>query len=85
MVSGMTKQSGTLTTTREVTAALGGTKAVARLTGRKYSAAANWILGDNAQFPANTYVALNAALAAIGRTAPPSLWGMKIPAEETAA
>jgi len=79
MVVGMSKQSGTLTTTREVAAALGGTKAVANLTGRKYSAAANWVLESKAQFPANTYVALNAALASIGKSAPPSLWGMKIP------
>ena len=75
----MTKQSGTLTTTREVTAALGGTKAVANLTGRKYSAASNWLLESKGQFPPNTFVALNAALAKIGKSAPASLWGMKIP------
>ena len=75
----MTKETRTLTTTREVVAALGGTKAVANLTGRKYSAAANWVQDKNPQFPANTFVVLNAALAAIGKSAPPSLWGMKIP------
>ena len=75
----MTKQVVTLTTTREVAAALGGTKAVANLTGRKYSAAANWVQDKNPQFPANTFVALNAALAKIGKSAPPSLWGMKMP------
>ena len=75
----MTKETRTLTTTREVVAALGGTKAVANLTGRKYSAASNWLLESKAQFPPNTFVALNAALAKIGKTAPPSLWGIKIP------
>jgi hypothetical protein len=75
----MSKQSGTLTTTREVAAALGGTKAVANLTGRKYSAAANWVQNKRPQFPTNTYVVLSAALASIGKTAPPSLWGMKTP------
>jgi hypothetical protein len=75
----MSKKVGILITTREVAAALGGTKAVANLTGRKYSAAANWVLGDDPQFPANTFVVLNAALASIGKSAPPSLWGMKIP------
>jgi len=75
----MSKQSGTLTTTREVAAALGGTKVVANFTGRKYSAAANWVQNKRPQFPTNTYVVLSAALASIGKTAPPSLWGMKIP------
>lgn len=75
----MSKQASTLTTTREVAAALGGTKAVANLTGRKYSAAANWVQDKNPQFPANTYVVLSAALASIGKSAPPSLWGMKTP------
>lgn len=75
----MSKQADLLNTTREVTAALGGTKAVANLTGRKYTAAANWLLESKAQFPPNTFVALNAALAAIGKSAPASLWGMKIP------
>ena len=68
-----------LTTTREVTAALGGLKAVANLTGRKYNATTNWVSGEVQKFPPNTFVALNAALAAIGKSAPASLWGMKIP------
>jgi hypothetical protein len=72
-----------LTTTREVVTALGGTKSVARLTGRKYSAAANWPLSG--QFPANTYVAISAALAAIGKNAPPSLWGMTAAEKDSAA
>lgn len=77
----MSKSPTILTTTREVTAALGGIKAVANLTGRKYSAAGNWVQDRNPQFPANTYVVLNAALASIGKSAPPSLWGMKLPEE----
>ena len=79
----MSKRASILTTTREVTAALGGTQAVANLTGRKYSAAANWVQESKAQFPSNTFVVMNQALAAIGTSAPASLWGMKIP--ETAA
>lgn len=75
----MSKSSSTLTTTRDVTAALGGIKAVANLTGSKYSAAANWVQESKAQFPAKTFVVLSAALAAVGKSAPPSLWGMKIP------
>jgi hypothetical protein len=75
----MSNGSKNLTTVREVTAALGGIKAVANLTGRKYSAAANWGKEIAPQFPANTFVAINAALAAIGKSAPPSLWGMKQP------
>ncbi len=77
----MNQRAHILTTTREVTAALGGTKAVAHLTGRKYSAAANWVQDRNPQFPANTYVVMSDALAVIGKSAPASLWGMKIPAE----
>lgn len=71
-----------LSTARQVVTALGGTKAVAGLTGRKYSAAANWSLSG--QFPSNTYVTLSAALASIGKTAPPSLWGMKTSSEVAA-
>jgi hypothetical protein len=80
----MSKTPPNLITTREVVAALGGTQAVANLTGRKYSAASNWVSGRDQQFPANTYVALNAALASVGKSAPASLWGMKIPAEAEA-
>jgi hypothetical protein len=68
-----------LTTTREVVTALGGTKAVAGLTGRKYSAASNWLLESKGQFPPNTYVAMTSALALMGKSAPASLWGMKTP------
>lgn len=69
-----------LLTTAEVMDALGGTGAVAVLTGSKPSAASNWRGFDT--FPANTYVAMKAALEARGLTAPDSLWGMKAAAEE---
>jgi hypothetical protein len=66
--------SSDLTTTAEVMAALGGTTAVARLTNRKVTAASNWQSFD--KFPANTFVVMTEALRRIGRSAPPSLWGM---------
>lgn len=75
----MSNEQRNLTTTREVMAALGGIKAVASLTGRKYSAVSMWVVGADPQFPSNSFVVMNAALAAIGKSAPPSLWGMKIP------
>lgn len=63
-----------LTSAVEVIDALGGTSAVADLTHRKYTAAFNW-RSFNA-FPPNTYIVMTGALAAIGKTAPASLWGM---------
>lgn len=75
-----------LTTTGEVVDALGGIGAVAGLTGRKYTAAHNW-LGFQ-KFPSNTYLVMSAALAEKGKTAPASLWGMVEPspsAQESAA
>lgn len=71
-----------LTSTVSVMDALGGTRAVADLTGRTYSAAFNWRSFET--FPADTYVALTAALRAIDRTAPDSLWGM-VPVEQERA
>jgi hypothetical protein len=68
-----------LHTTSEIMDTLGGTQAVADLTGRKYSAAFNWRAHD--AFPANTYVVLVAALAEHGFRASPKLWGMKEPAQ----
>jgi hypothetical protein len=66
-------KSTSLTTTTSVIQALGGSAQVARLTGRKLSAASNW---HRAQaFPANTYVALSAALRARRLHAPVWLWG----------
>jgi hypothetical protein len=63
-----------LRTTTEIFEALGGTKAVALITGRKYSAAYNWRKAG--RFPANTFLKLKIALREKGHTAPASLWGM---------
>lgn len=65
-----------LHSTSEIMDELGGTHAVAELTGRKYSAAFNWRSQD--AFPANTYVALIHALEAKALTAAPALWGMSV-------
>jgi hypothetical protein len=61
-------------TAAEVVKALGGIKATAALTGRKYNAAANWPVFGH--FPSNTYVALTEALNRAGYRAPPTLWKM---------
>lgn len=63
-----------LETTSDVIAALGGTKAVAELTGRQYRAAFNW--HNFRKFPANTYLVMQTALRERGLSAPSSLWGM---------
>jgi hypothetical protein len=71
-----------LTTTEDVMHALGGTRAVAELTGRKYTAAAHWF--KFSCFPANTFLLISAALEERGYSAPPSLWGIPVP-EKSAA
>lgn len=63
-----------LTSTASIMDVLGGTRAVADLTGRTYAAAFNWRSFET--FPADTYVVLTAALREIDKTAPDSLWGM---------
>lgn len=63
-----------LHTPSEIMDALGGTNAVAELTGRTYGAAFNWRSQD--AFPSNTYVVLIRALEAKKLTASPKLWGM---------
>ncbi len=65
-----------LETTRDVIVALGGIKAVATLTGRRYSAAANW--NQFSKFPANTFHVMQLALQERGLAAPIALWGMKL-------
>lgn len=72
-----------LLTTSDVMDALGGNKIVAELTCSKPTAVSNW--RSFATFPANTYLALTEALLAKGKTAPASLWGMKMPAEQESA
>lgn len=65
-----------LDTVSAVVDALGGTKAVAALTRRKWdSAVSNWKT-ENA-FPTTTYSILKAALEAKGKTAPDRLWKME--------
>ena len=73
-----------LRTTLDVIIALGGNQAVADLTGSTNKAVSNW-RRPNETFPSNTYVSLLAALHAIGKTAPASLWNMKVPAEASAS
>jgi len=72
-----------LATTKEVFEALGGIQAVADLTGRDYSAAAQ----DNrlGKFPSRTYKIMTEALAAKGRRAPASLWGQVAAQDQAAA
>jgi hypothetical protein len=64
-----------LNTTSEVIEALGGIQAVRELTGRKYTAAHNWLRAK--QFPSNTYRKMTSALQDKGLSAPPSLWGQQ--------
>lgn len=72
-----------LETAADVVAQLGGIKAVAALTGRKYSAAANWPAFG--RFPPNTYLALTKALEQHQCMAPPTLWGMATAEQAQAA
>jgi hypothetical protein len=58
---------------------LGGNGPVAELTLSKPNAVSNW--RGFKTFPSNTFVAMTEALRARGKTAPASLWGMKMPAE----
>ena len=53
---------------------LDGISGVAKLTGAKYTAAANW--KQFGCFPPRTYVALQTALAEKGKSAPAKLWSM---------
>jgi hypothetical protein len=68
-----------LRTTLDVIIALGGNQPVADLTDSTNKAVSNWRGFET--FPSNTYVAMISALHAIGKTAPASLWNMKVPAE----
>lgn len=69
-----------LTTTRDVMEKLGDTAAVARMTGRKLSAASNWKNFD--AFPPDTFLVMQTELRRLGIEAPASLWGMVEPAAE---
>ncbi len=63
-----------LGTTKDVMDAIGGTSAVAKITGRTYNAAHNWRSFE--KFPANTFVVMSRALREKGLNAPAELWGM---------
>lgn len=71
----------TLHTVADVFEALGGNGGLESLTGSKPSAVSMWKRAE--KFPSNTYIAITAALLAIGKTAPATLWGMKMPASES--
>lgn len=64
-----------LETVEDVIEALGGTAAMARLTGSRMTAVSNWRRQYN-RFPARTYTHILAELEKVGKTAPASLWGM---------
>lgn len=64
-----------LHTASDVFDALGGNSGLEALTGSKPSAISMWKKAGS--FPANTYVVMTDALAAVGKRAPDSLWGMK--------
>jgi hypothetical protein len=73
-----------LHTVEQVIEELGGFDAVKELTNRN----GQWTVPmwkSRNKFPPNTYVAMISALHAIGKTAPASLWGMKIPVEASAS
>lgn len=71
-----------LKTTSEVMDALGGNIAVAELTSSSTKAVWNWRGFET--FPSKTYVAMIGALEARGKTAPATLWGMKMPSDRRA-
>lgn len=65
-----------LATTDAVIDFLGGNGPVGELVGAKPKAVSNWRNAARGRFPAETFLALQRALAARGRTAPPGPWGM---------
>lgn len=69
-----------LETTEQVIESLGGNGPVAEITLSKPNAVSNW--RNFKTFPSNTFVAMTEALRARGKTAPASLWGMKMPHSE---
>lgn len=63
--------------------ALGGSLAVAKLTGRPIQAVSNW--KGNGWFPPATFLVLSAELARAGYSAPPSLWRIEEPPPASAS
>lgn len=72
-----------LETFAEVWAALGGNSGVAELMQAKPSRLSMWKKAGS--FPPNTYSTMIDALRQRGKTAPDSLWRMKVPAEQESA
>ncbi len=68
-----------LETIDAVFTALGGPSGMQALTGSKPTTVSMW--KENG-FPTNTYLVMSEALRAQGKTAPASLWGMKVPVQE---
>lgn len=64
-------------TATEIIDALGGTSAVADLTGSSATAVSNWRAVN--RLPSNTYLVIKDALARLGRVAPDHLWSMREP------
>lgn len=68
-----------LDTVADVFVALGGNPGIEEITGSKPSTVSMWKTSASG-FPANTYLVLIEALHKRNKTAPASLWGMKMPA-----
>lgn len=71
-----------LTSVSEVLEKLGGYAAAGAMVGRSPQASWNWTVQHT--LPSNTYFAHRAALNAKGFDAPPRLWGMTMPIDQTA-
>ena len=65
-----------LTTARDVTAALGGTKGVRELLPTPVSPQRVWNWRVQNKFPAKLHLLMTSALAEKGHSAPASLWGV---------
>lgn len=66
-----------LQTADDVIDALGGTGAVAALTGASIASVSNW--RANGRLPPRTFLIVTAALTEIGATAPAALWSIDDP------
>ncbi len=65
-----------LQTTDAVIDLLGGNGPTGEIVGAKPKTVSNWREAARGRFPADTFLALNRALARRGRAASPRLWGM---------
>lgn len=69
-------------TTSKIIDALGGNAAVAKLTGRGYTAVCNWRTWEH--FPPTLFLLMSHALLQRGIVAPPTLWKMEVETAEVA-